>query len=116
MNKLTLIGQVAGPPSYYCTEQARDLARFVVVTTDRRGGRHEHHCLTYGPAALSVMDHLRTGDWILVKGEQLYRQVNRNGKTERRPYVLLRGFSYLNAALGISAAPARAAPASASPY
>ncbi len=97
MNSLTLIGGVLAPPVYHCTAGAQDLCRFQLVTQDRRGKAHVHHCMAWGPAALDLHAHLREGEQFLVRGELLYRTVSVAGVQTQRPYVLVRKYTYLSA-------------------
>ncbi len=96
MNSLTLIGNVYAPPVYHCTERAQDLCRFQLVTQDRRGKAHVHHCAAWGPAALDLHAHLEEGEQFLVRGELLYRTVRTAGVLIQRPYVLVRKYTYLS--------------------
>ncbi|WP_371930939.1 single-stranded DNA-binding protein [Lewinella sp. JB7] len=95
MNALTLIGTVADHPVYHCTTRARDLVRIQLITYDRRGGSHRHHCLAYGQVALDLHQHLRPGEKLLVRGELCYRQVRLDNRLIDRPYVLIRKYGFL---------------------
>ncbi len=99
MNTITLVGRVEANPVYYCTNKAADLTRFRLVTLDRQGKSHHHHCLAYGPAACCLHAHLSAGCHLLVRGELLYRE--RPGHAgEPLPYILVRSYSYLDRMAG----------------
>lgn len=95
MNEITLIGQLAFPPTYHCTPRGLDLTRFELRTSS--GERQEaHHCTAWGPAALDLHEHLNSGDRLLIRGELRYRRrTNRQGGTLRMPEIYVRGYSYL---------------------
>jgi len=95
MNEITLIGQLAFPPTYHCTHKGLDLTRFELRTNT--GERQEaHHCTAWGPAALDLHEHLHPGDRLLIRGELRYRRrTNRLGGTLRVPEIYVRGYSYL---------------------
>lgn len=97
MNQITLIGQLAFPPTYHCTHQGQDLTRFEIRTAATEGGKPEaHHCTAWGPAALDLHRHLNPGDRLLVRGELRYRsRTLRQGGTLRVPVIYVRGYSYL---------------------
>ena len=74
MNSLTLIGEVVGEPVYHCGTRAQDIVRIRLRTLDRNGGKHVHHCVGFGPAAIDLHTHLKPGEQLLVRGELLYRK------------------------------------------
>ncbi|WP_116124432.1 single-stranded DNA-binding protein [Lewinella sp. IMCC34183] len=96
MNVVNLIGTVAVAPVYHCSVNAYDLVRLQLITRDGRGERQRHHCLAFGPAALSLHAHLAPGNQLLVRGELRYRFRGSDETRERVPYVLVRGFSFLD--------------------
>ena len=95
MNSLTLIGEVVGEPVYHCGTRAQDIVRIRLRTLDRNGGKHVHHCVGFGPAAIDLHTHLKPGEQLLVRGELLYRKRMVDGDIVSLPYILLRGYSYL---------------------
>ncbi|THH41492.1 single-stranded DNA-binding protein [Neolewinella litorea] len=97
MNQVSLIGRITRPPVYYCTPRGMDLTRIQLLTHDRRGRAHHHHCLAYGPAALTLHTHLETDNLLLIRGELLYREHRRGDRVVDRPYVLIRQYSFLDA-------------------
>lgn len=95
MNEITLIGYLRCPPTYHCTAQGQDLARFEVRTVVS-GNEDRHHCIAWGPAALDLHTHLHPGDRLLIRGELRYRlQRNRWGGVLRVPEVYVKAYSYL---------------------
>ncbi|NJB85330.1 single-stranded DNA-binding protein [Lewinella marina] len=99
MNTVTLVGRVPTDPVYHCTERGMDLTRIQLLTRDRRGQAHCHHCLAYGPAALALHEHLDAGNHLLIRGELLYRPHRIGERTVSRPYILVRGYSFLDVAV-----------------
>jgi single-stranded DNA-binding protein len=98
MNQITLIGRLALPPTYHCTGEGQDLARFELRTTSTSepDQMEAHHCTAWGPAALDLHQHLKVGDRLLIKGELRYRQRRtRQGGTLRVPVIYVRGYTYL---------------------
>lgn len=98
MNQIMLIGQLEFPPTYHCTGEGQDLARFELRTTSTGGPNktEAHHCTAWGPAALDLHQHLKVGDRLLVNGELRYRRRRtRQGGTLRVPVIYVRGYSYL---------------------
>lgn len=98
MNQITLIGQLAFPPTYHCTFEGQDLTRFEIRTKSALGNGREaaHHCTAWGPAALDLHRHLQAGDRLLVSGELRYRQRrDRRGGTLRVPEIYVKGYTYL---------------------
>ena len=94
MNSVGLIGTVATPPVYYCTEDARDLLRFQIRTGSPPGV--VHHCLVWGPAALCLHEQLRRGERLLVRGELHYRSRSlRDGGVVQVPVVQVLDWSFL---------------------
>lgn len=96
MNSIRLLGRVSGHPIYYCTRKAMDIVRIKLVTKDKAGKLHTHHCLAYGPAAIDLHTHLATDNRLMVKGELLYRDRISNGRTSTIPYILVRQYTYLD--------------------
>lgn len=109
MNEITLIGRVHRPTTYHCTEEARDLLRFVLATSTppvistnsiAHGGEVPepslHHCLAWGAAALDLHQSLSIGDRLMVKGELNYRNhKNRRGELRRFAEIKVTGYVYL---------------------
>ena len=98
MNELTLIGQLAAPSTYHCTEQARDLLRFTLRTGRSKDADTTdlHHCQIWGPAALDLHRHLNPGDRLMIRGELRYRSHrNRLGHTRRLAEIHVKSYTYL---------------------
>ena len=98
MNELTLIGHLANPATYHCTEEARDLLRFTLRTGRSKDATATdlHHCQIWGPAALDLHRHLNVGDRLMVRGELRYRKHrNRLGNTQRLAELHVKSYTYL---------------------
>lgn len=98
MNELTLIGRLAAPSTYHCTEEARDLLRFTLRTGRSKDAvaTDLHHCQIWGPAALDLHRHLNVGDRLMVRGELRYRSHrNRLGNTQRLAEIHIKSYTYL---------------------
>ena len=95
MNSLTLIGEVAADPVYFCTEKGQDLTRIQLRTTDDRGYTTLHHCQAWGPLALDLHRHLRKGECCMVRGPLRYRLLNVADRSVHLPYVHIAAHTYL---------------------
>jgi single-stranded DNA-binding protein len=99
MNKVTLIGHLPGPPTYFCTEAGQDLTRFQIQMPPSEEGDAppvNHHCQAWGPAALDLHKHLNAGDRIMIQGELRYRQRDLGkGGVVGVPVIRVKGYSYL---------------------
>lgn len=104
MNTVTLIGRTAAAPVYYCNHRAQDIARLQLVTLDRRGGEHVHHCVAFGPAAIDLHTHLRLHEQLAIRGELLYRDRRIGNSVHKVPYVLIRQYTYLSSSKPVRAA------------
>jgi len=94
MNCISLIGCLAAAPTYFCTQEGRDLTRFVL--DDTADTSRSHHCQAWGPAALDLHTHLRTGNRLLVRGELRYRsRLLPDGTSYNVPVIHVLGYSYL---------------------
>ena len=95
MNQITLIGQVALPPVYHCTNLGQDLVR-IELRTKTPTGHTAHHCTAWGPAAIDLHTHLSRGDRILIRGELHYRSRRSARRSMHRiAEVYIQDYSYL---------------------
>jgi len=86
-NCVTLIGTVHNAPKYYTTELGIDVTRLELLTPDdeKQLLGLAHPCIAYGPAAISLHEHLREGDWLAIQGELRYGPAAANGN---RPFEI----------------------------
>ena len=95
MNSVTLIGELVSDPVYFCTAKGQDLTRLQIRTTEADGTSTLHHCLAWGPLALQLHQHLRKGEWSLLRGPIKYRPLRIGDRTVSLPYIHITAHSYL---------------------
>lgn len=95
MNCITLIGTLQERVTYFCTEKGQDLIR-LQLGTPGSGELTVHHCRAWGPAAISLHQHLEVGDQLLIRGELKYRS-RKSGDSQpiQLPVIEIKQYTYL---------------------
>jgi single-stranded DNA-binding protein len=65
-------------------------------TAQSRGAEAIHYCLSWGPAALDLHEHLQPGDRLMIEGVLQYRwKKGPSGKKLRVAEIVVKGYTYL---------------------
>ena len=95
MNRVWLTGHVCGQITYHCTAGGSDLTRFCLSTRSADRADTLHHCEAWGPAALDLHTHLRSGDTLCLIASLTYRGRGRDREYRRVPRLTVRAYTYL---------------------
>ncbi|MEM9836393.1 MAG: single-stranded DNA-binding protein [Bacteroidota bacterium] len=102
-NHIQLIGQLIDHPVYITTEKGADLTTFLLKTkrcTDQPSNTTStdiHRCVSWGPAALLLHEHLAKGCRLAVRGQLQYSEVSEDGNQPVIiPEIHLSDFTFLD--------------------